>query len=198
MNVSYDECCKVLHTNIRSLRKNWEHLQQTLIDTEVKWDVIVITEINIKKEEIVLYELDGYTQVCTTREQTKRGGGIIIFIKNMYEVEHVNHSCLENDIIELRLELKKNSIKTRIFAVYKRPVTSKNEFIKTLKRIIQNQKGIEFKNEIIIGDINIDILKNEEDVDDKYEQKLIDKYEDTLARLGFEKKNRDTNERRNS
>ena len=39
---------------------------------------------------------------------------------------------------------------------------------------------------MIIGDINIDILENLNQLKDNYDQNLIDCYENTLSELGFE------------
>ena len=70
-----------MHRNIRSLRKNWDLLQQQILELKVEWDIIALTEINIKKQEVELYNMRGYVKRAVTRESTKRGGGVMVYIK---------------------------------------------------------------------------------------------------------------------
>jgi len=71
---------KALHVNIISMRKNWEELMLIFEETKIEWDIIVLTEINIKKYETILYRIKNYESCFLTRETTKRGGGICIFV----------------------------------------------------------------------------------------------------------------------
>lgn len=63
-DVGRRENVKVLHVNIRSLRKNWDLLIRKIGETKVKWEMIILTEINIKKEEVELYSMEKYKKNC--------------------------------------------------------------------------------------------------------------------------------------
>lgn len=76
--------CKILHVNIRSLRKNWNQFIYELEIMKTDWDFILLTEISIKENETALYKLQNYDQVYITREETKLGGGVMLFGKKKY------------------------------------------------------------------------------------------------------------------
>jgi hypothetical protein len=163
-------------------------LEQYLIDIKVNWEIIILTEINIKKDEIDQYNINGYEKKTITRENTKRGGGIMVFIKEVFEIDYKELDFDENNVMEINIKKKNVDEKEiQIISVYRKPDSDKNEFVKKLKNLIKNNKGT-WKQQIILGDINIDILENQNDLVDKHEQKSIDNYENTLAKLGYEKK----------
>jgi hypothetical protein len=184
-NSEISESIKVLHVNIRSLRKNWEAFNQQISDMNIEWEVIILTEINIKKEEVQLYKINGYVGFTITRESTKRGGGIMVFTKSKLGAECKETSCGENGVIEINIE-KNNKPFTKIFVVYRKPTSNKKLFIKELKELIVKSEKQKWKYQMLIGDINIDILENTNDIEDKHDQLVIDQYENTLASLGFQ------------
>lgn len=178
---------KIIHVNIRSMRKNWELLQWHINETQVKWDVIAVTEVNIKKEEVSNYKWNGYTNYDVTREHTARGGGIMIYIDEKYSINEKNIKRLDigkSDGVEI--QITKNNQDFKLIAIYRKPDTNKEKFIQELKKIIKTDNK-ENKNTILIGDINIDILKQEDESKDKHDQNVIDKYENQMAGLGFKK-----------
>jgi len=182
---------KVMHMNIRSLRKNWEQLTQHLESMHIKWEIIILTEINIKKEESELYELEGYNKTTLTRENTARGGGIMVFINKSEEARTRTIEIGESNAIEIVIMGKNTEKETQkenniqIIAVYRKPSSNRKEFVKKLKNWIESTET-KWESQMIIGDINIDILDNNKTSEDNYDQKSIDYYENTLARLGFE------------
>lgn len=140
-DVEGKENFKVLQVNIRSLRKNWDLIQIQLREIKIKWEIIVFTEINIKKEEEKLYELDGYVNISVTREETTRGGGVMVFIKKevKYNVKKIEWN--ENSVIEIIVDgdeekRKKKDIKKeeiRIIGIYRKPSTNKTVYKKIKK-----------------------------------------------------------------
>jgi len=175
--------------NIRSLRKNWDQFTQQLKKLKIEWEVIILSEINIKKEEIELYTLSGYTNKTLTREETRRGGGLMLFIKNTLEAEVRKVEAGENNVLEILISEENNKDKKekniQIIAAYRKPTTNKKDFAKKIKERIENNLQI-WKYQMIVGDINIDILEKDDESEDNYEQNSIDYYENTMASLGFD------------
>lgn len=177
----------LLNINIRSLRKNWDNLQIAIDRSKIKWDLIVITEINIKKEELDNYKIEGYMKYAITREETKRGGGILVLINKSQKFKNINTTNLKldgNDGIKINFEFSNELFE--VIAIYRKPDSNKLKYIKELKNMLKNQE-IKLKTMICLGDINIDILEDDNLEIDKSEQNVVDKYENLLAEQGFEK-----------
>lgn len=172
---------KILHVNIRSLRTNWSELQWEISTLGIQWEIIVLTEINIKKNEVDLYNIKGYTNYAITREHTSRGGGIMIFVLDKIPFKTKPFKLEVNDGVEVEVKIKDTDF--CILAIYRQPSTDKQIFIKELKTLLKDTTKSSKKNIILIRDINIDILPSS---NDKYEQLKIDKYENMLAAQGFE------------
>jgi hypothetical protein len=126
---------KIVHINVRSLRKNWDIFLQQLGEINIEWEVIIITEINIKKEEIDQYNISGYENHTFTREHTNRGGGIMIFTKATLQVYCKNIDFDENNVAEINIyEQNNKKVKIQIIAIYRRPLTKKKGVYKEDKK----------------------------------------------------------------
>ena len=181
---------QILSLNIRSLRKNWDTFLVILEESDTCWDLILISEINIKNNETMFYNLNDYTAVWKTREETKRGGGLVMFVKNTYLDSMTNKiSNIEgNEMIELVIE--KSNKKFVFIGVYRQPSTDIKKFIKGISSKLKEWSK---HDEVYwLGDINIDILDNRGDSMEKkykkYQNTMINQYENLLAVNGFEKK----------
>lgn len=66
----------VLHINIRSMNLHWELLLIKIVNLLPKLDLLILTEINLKEEEALAFQLRNFSQInkCRTR---RRGGGVI-------------------------------------------------------------------------------------------------------------------------
>ena len=77
----------------------------------------------------------------TTREETNRGGGIMIFTKGELNVSCNDVELGESNGIEIKImDNEKKTPYIRIITLYRKPSTNKNEFIKKLKKIINSNK----------------------------------------------------------
>ncbi len=68
------------HLNIRSLSKNYDHLNQYLLGLEHTFSVIALTESWLTKETDSLYELPDYNCVHYHRK-IRVGGGVSLYIQ---------------------------------------------------------------------------------------------------------------------
>ena len=147
------------HFNIRSLQKNFESLEQLLINLNIQPDVIGLmeTKIKINASNYISNQLPGYHFLHTDSATNSGGVSIGIFIKD--NVDFVLREDLKSkslDCENLWLELKNKNI---IIGVARRHpfyniVDFKSNLIKTVEKI-NHEKAI-FS---ISGDFKIDYLK---------------------------------------
>ena len=161
----------ILHLNIRSICKHWNQLKAALQLQIGKFDVLILSEIGVQTVDDY-YNLDGYNSFSKTRN-SQRGGGILLFIKENihFEIKDSAYCHFENICGVLTVE---NSIKILLLAVYRPPSNNKLGFINELKELCRN---IKFKNVILIGDVNLNLL-DPNDIS-------VQAYEDVLAVNGF-------------
>ena len=172
----------VLHVNIRSLRKNWEQLKIDIDSTLITWDIICLTEINIKDSESRLYQLENYDAFCFTREETNRGGGVMLFVKISNSIDIVNVSNILIDSNNaITADLLINEVPLTLLVIYRQPLQHKKKtFVSKLAKVLEKFEFTE--NLCLIGDINIDILEENHNGAD---YKLTDKYLNLLASCGL-------------
>uniref|UniRef100_A0A8D8YC86 Endonuclease/exonuclease/phosphatase domain-containing protein n=1 Tax=Cacopsylla melanoneura TaxID=428564 RepID=A0A8D8YC86_9HEMI len=146
----------ILHSNIQNLsRKSFHTLQLYLENKTRNIDIIILSEINCKPEEIQLYHLQNFNVTYCCRKK-KKGGGIIIYTKeniSITELKHMTFKYTEN--IEIQID-RKNII---LNVMYKPPKINPNEFIKELKKWLKIEE-VKQKDIILIGDVNINTLVN--------------------------------------
>lgn len=143
----------MVHLNIRSLRKYFNEFLTLLKTCEEKIDLIILSEVNIKREELALYAISGYNIHANLRE-TKKGGGIIIYAKENlnFDVDIIDTSAAET----LRVKLKAEKKFLHVIATYRPPGTNKLRFLKELNIIVKEIPPLD--DVVVIGDMNIDIL----------------------------------------
>lgn len=157
LNISRDEkYLRVLHLNIRSLRKHFNELLVFLKGYTEFINVLVLSEVNIKAEEVSMYQIEGYNLFAKTREKT-RGGGLLIYIKE--DLTFIEKPSQLSSAEVLHGTLSMNNECLNIIAVYRPPKTNKMQFISEteilIKKIPRNESII------IVGDINIELTRNE-------------------------------------
>lgn len=146
----------ILHSNIRNLSRKSFHLLQLYLENKIQnIDIIILSEINCKPEEIKFYHLQNFNVTYYCREK-KKGGGIIIYTKeniNITESKHMNFKYTEN--IEIQMD-SKNII---LNVIYRPPKMNINEYLKELKKWLKI-KEVKQKDIILIGDVNINTLED--------------------------------------
>lgn len=150
-----------LHTNIRSLSKNFESLELFLHTYENLYHVIVLTEtFNIVNVE--LFRLKGYSIYYNTGAINKNDG-VVVFVKNT--LTHICNTISYSNLKILRLTLTVNKQKIGVTGIYRPPSYSVQDFFPYYTDYLSNHCNL--KNEIIMGDFNINILQNN-DVNEQY------------------------------
>ena len=148
-----------LHTNIRSLKKNFEEFQHhVLSELNFSFTVIGVSETRICDRECgsnFVPELPGYYFESVPTPLSAGGVGLFIDQNCKYRVlERVSNSCFQSLWIEIHLPNNKRSV----CGVTYRQHNNANEFLDYLLDFLERQSRHNL-NIYIMGDFNIDLLK---------------------------------------
>ena len=160
------ENISLLHLNIRSLNANFENFRNLLEECNFCFNVICLTETWSSDDDFnsnSIYILPHYKAIHCERKTNKKGGGVLIYIKNDLIYKSRNDLCksdidTESLTVEIINKVSKNII---ISCCYKPPSGTTLNFSEHLKNIFQHAT---FENKIfyIIGDFNLNCLNFEE------------------------------------
>lgn len=169
---AYNSSFRILHTNIRSIAKNFDEFQIIISESNLNLDFIILTETwNVDNFEY--YCIEGYT-THYNYSKFNQNDGVVVFSKVSLPISVKLFEFSDNYNI-IRLESKINTKVIGITAIYKPPSYNSNFFIQQLDRYLR--QNCKLPGEILVGDINIDLLN-------LTEQNTHD-YLDVLSRYGF-------------
>jgi hypothetical protein len=164
-----------LHLNIRSMRANFDRFIAELNVFEKLPEVIILTEIWIGNDEAMFYSIPSYNLIMCANEGY-RAGGVAVFVNHSISVTHSEQlNFVSADILRLHIHLFNHDYV--LFAAYRLHSRSVKFFVNEFREYLTvNIKTLKWA--IIMGDMNIDLLKSDDnDVDD---------YKLMMASLGFE------------
>lgn len=147
----------ILHVNVRSLHANFAKLETYLEKLQIKPLIIVCTE-TWKILNPNLYKIDNYN-IYYNYGMINSADGVVIYVKS--NVEHSTEIITEQNIFKiLNCKVKINeSDMILISAVYRCHELSEAKLIESMHKIMSNKK---IKHHFIIGDFNINLLKNDD------------------------------------
>lgn len=156
------------------MRKHFNEFLVLIHGCQKKIGLIILTEINIKQEEVSIYTIDGYDMHWNTRE-TSKGGGILIYTKKEINFSSINITGNSGEYIHGQIGME-NQRDIHIITAYRPPKTNKlcfiNEIHQLLKTIPTNCDAI------VIGDTNIDLIGNT--------NRAMEHYKNTLYQHGLQ------------
>lgn len=143
----------IFYININRLKNKTERLEYLLHSLQQQIDVIILSETFLFQSECNFINLPNYYVFHNTRE-SRDGGGISVFVHNTIDFQLVHQEVtLENEFVIIHSK----SLNVTLICVYKPPHTSTSEFLIILDRITSK-----YKNLIIVGDCNLNLM-NETD-----------------------------------
>lgn len=148
---------KLLHINMRSLKKNFLELTNFLNLLETDLDAIAITETWFDDHtEIDYFNILNYNFFHKAR-QKKRGGGVALYVNSKYQSDIIEEKTftIENVCEAITVEVIINNKKIVLTSIYRAPNTDVDTFSHKLKQLLERDERIWY----IMGDFNID-LKN--------------------------------------
>ena len=158
----------IFHTNIGSLKKHKEELETILNMLDFKFDVIGITETKLAKDVKPNFDIQMKGYKCYHVDTEADKGGSLIYIskslnpKPRPDLESLLYKSevLESTFIEIINPKKKNVL---VGCIYRHPSMDldefNNEFLAPFMEILDKEK----KKKYLLGDINIDLLKIDDD-----------------------------------
>ena len=151
----------LLHTNIRSLRKNLDHLENHLLnEVKYKFDIIGLSETKITSQNTTLdinLNIENYNFEFAPTPLSCGGVGMYISNNLNYTIlEKTSNEFFQALWIEIHFFKKSNSICGIIYRQHNRP----NEFLTYFENVLEKYSSTQ-KNIYILGDFNIDLLKCE-------------------------------------
>jgi exonuclease III len=162
----------VVHQNIRSLFANFDNFLSTVGNDISIIDILVFSEINIKETDSNKFKIEGFKKICKPRPEG-RGGGLLIFYRSHFKIKVINQKFTEAEILNIIINDELN-----IISLYRPPSSNKRIFINELSACL-DKISTEKRDIIIIGDVNINLMGEN--------NTITEEYENTLAEQGFER-----------
>lgn len=146
---------KIISCNIRSLNKNLDEFKILLNDINYEFDIIIFTE-TWKIDCVSLFSITGYKSIYNGGG-VNQNDGVIIYVRDNIQI--TNNTVQLNEIKVLQLLISQNNKEYVIIALYRPPSTCVKEFNNNFEKYLKElPKKHDFY--LVIGDLNIDILKN--------------------------------------
>lgn len=173
-SVNAQKGIKIIHLNSRSVLQHFEELHSVFLDGSI--EIAILTESWLHSNcADTLIGVHGYTlhrldrQVTTPSGATKKGGGIVVYVKDGISVTpwpslNVSDQDIESISLTCKAGMHRN---INITAVYRPPTGRVQTAVDRLESIIEAIKSTTFGNTLVVGDLNIDLL-----TDNIYTRKL--------------------------
>lgn len=163
-----------LYFNARSLKKNFQIIEDFISQSELSYHLIVVTETWLFSNETHFYNFPNYNAFHSNRD-CSRGGGVAIYVHNNYDNanEIGNKSFNGNNCLAIELLKEKKNI----CVVYRQPNSSTDPSGTTFIDEFNNFLS-KYNNAFIFGDFNFNIFET---------SRITDKYKDsvTLTRINY-------------
>ena len=161
--------CSILHQNVRGLLNNFTTVEE-LISSNQNIDVLTLSETHITASQSndKLYTISGYN--FEKRDRTVgKGGGVAVYIKNT--VNYVRRTDLESEKLEnIVIEIILTTSKNVLINTHYRPPQGSNYLQKNYNELFAESLELvcsETKEVILLGDMNVDYLKRNDNKDIK-------------------------------
>lgn len=143
---------RVFCTNVRSLRQNFDSVRLFLESCDTEFHLIVLTESWIKKSELNLFCLEGYSSFHQERSKG-RSGGVTVYIRKdvPYEITLLSNAAHESILVKIMYQKMPFSILCSYRNV-------KSKLLNFLNDLDKYQNNEETRFNILLGDINQDIF----------------------------------------
>ena len=164
----YENLC-LLHLNVRSINANFETFKCLLEDSHYIFNVICLSETWATDKSFSdnsHFHLQDYKAIHHERKQAKRGGGLLIYIKENlnYKIrEDLKISDCDGEFLCIEI-VNKHSKNCIIASCYRPPKGNVKNFSTNLNKIFDKAK-LENKAFFVLGDFNLNCLSYKENSD---------------------------------
>lgn len=147
----------IIHVNVRDLHvpERLAHLDILVNGSSTKFDVLVVTETWLSKNEEIAFVLNDFTHVSSPRE-SRSGGGVSVFIRCGWSIIRQSvKSCGRDEVQTALITISKQSTTISVIAFYARSFLCMDNLHHALElELLQKPPGLI----ILIGDSNIDLF----------------------------------------
>ena len=146
----------IVNSNIRSFNRNFVTLNSMFAENNLP-SIFCLTETRFSPSTV--QDIPGYVSFHTLRDSDTPSGGVSLFIDESFNATKINSLSFSNSTIEIcsiEFVFEKNHL--IILAVY-RPHSDSIDNFNILFADILNNKLLKNKNCIIVGDLNVCLLK---------------------------------------
>ena len=163
-SISKKKGFSLIHFNARSLKSNFQSIQETLKNISYSFDVIAISETWLdENSDEDIFSIEGFKLYHTYRTH-KKGGVVALFVNNQLKCKILTkHSVVEDNLyesvfVELIFEKSKNIV---LGCIYRAPGSNLDLFNDKLSILMEEVINNNNKIVYICGDFNIDLIKGE-------------------------------------
>ena len=157
-----DNKITILSYNIRSFNSNADNFFAGF-DRKTLPAIIVLAETWFKPENA--QSIPGYKAYHTFRLGERRSGGISIFVEESLYSRSIGELCISNPVIEsCTIEIDIGGESWCLLGIYRPHSGTPENFLNSLEHMFSNNK-LRNKKCMVLGDINIDLLKEDSEVD---------------------------------
>lgn len=147
---------RIYHSNIRSIVKNIDELKITLHEFKTKFDLIVLTE-SWNLTDLTILNISGY-DIIYNNSILNKNDGVVIFINSSLNYIHEIINIGITKAISLKISYNSKTI--HVSSLYRLPSTCPYAFNQDMDNYLKSIKNDKADIKIFLGDININILDN--------------------------------------
>ena len=152
----------ILNVNIRSINKNFDKLKECLEILDHEFTIIGLSETHMKEKPLECFHLPGYNIEYTNRKNREKGGVCMYITDKVKYKLRADLSMANSNYESCFIEIENNKHKNIIVGVIYRAHTPIDNFVGDFNPIL-NKINQENKINFIMGDFNIDLLKDDTD-----------------------------------
>ena len=153
----------LIHSNIRSMNKNFESLSALLDRFRFNYSIIGLSETWFGEQPSSFFEIPGFHLEVNNRAN-KIGGGVGLYINSEFtyttkkDLTYMSE-CIETLFIEIVFDNRKNIV---VGVIYRPPNSCRDDFLVTLENILSSPT-LKNKDCFLIGDFNINLFNYNSD-----------------------------------
>ncbi len=153
----------ILHLNIRSCLQNFGQFVAYLIELNVRYDVMILSETWITADNENLFSIPSYDFISQNRD-VRRGGGLRIYYLNNLVCNKIEDLSMLSETHEsLFVKISDaNNLTYVLGAFYRPPSCNISSFNNYLDNVLFTDTRLMSNKCILVGDFNIDLLKARE------------------------------------
>ena len=155
---------KLLHLNVRSLYPKLDEINVILDLMHVNFDFLCFSETWLNLSTVNMIKFESYRHFHVTREYDRRGGGISMFVRNLYSCNQINDlDMCTADIECLFVESSRLGRKIVVGVIYRPPAGDSAQFLLYLENILHRLSHFSCDIIYICGDFNYNLLNMHND-----------------------------------